>query len=83
MHDEDRAEVSAKFHEGQYRCLITTVAYGMGIDIDDVTLVIHWGESSSVLAMWQEVGRAGRRGQESQAITFHRGDSQRVAEKNA
>ena len=41
--------MSAKFHEGQYRCLITTVAYGMGIDIDDVTLVIHWGE---VVQFW-------------------------------
>ena len=47
----------------------------MGVDIDDIDQIIHWGESTSLLALWQEIGRAGRRGQESQAVILHRGDS--------
>ena len=52
----------------------------MGVDIDDIDQIIHWGESTSLLALWQEIGRAGRRGQESQAVILHRGDSQRNAD---
>eukprot|EP00057_Strongylocentrotus_purpuratus_P026346 XP_011680820.1 PREDICTED: ATP-dependent DNA helicase Q5-like [Strongylocentrotus purpuratus] len=42
------------------RVLVTTKAFGMGIQIDDVINVIHWGPSSDVLSYWQEVGRCGR-----------------------
>ena len=42
------------------RCLVTTVAFGMGVDIPDVRNVVHWGPSENVLAYWQEVGRCSR-----------------------
>ncbi|XP_067668372.1 uncharacterized protein [Haliotis asinina] len=48
----------------------TVTAFGMGVDIPDVELVIHWGVSTTVLDYWQEVGRAGRDGQQSLALLF-------------
>ena len=52
------------------RCLISTVAFGMGVQINDVRVVIHWGAPKNVLRYWQEVGRAGRDGRRAFAICY-------------
>ena len=48
--------------------LIGTSALSCGLDIDGVTRVIHYGLTGSMSQLVQESGRAGRRGQNSQAI---------------
>jgi superfamily II DNA helicase RecQ len=50
------------------RIVISTVAFGMGIDCPDVQLVIHLGPPSDLEVYVQEVGRAGRNGTPSYAI---------------
>jgi len=52
--------------------LITTNAFGMGIDIPDIRLVLHHSPPASIEAYAQEAGRAGRDGLESLAITLYR-----------
>lgn len=52
------------------RCLVSTVAFGMGVDIPDVQLVIHWMPSCTVLSYWQEVGRCGRNGESARALLY-------------
>jgi ATP-dependent DNA helicase RecQ len=42
------------------RVVIATVAYGMGIDIPDVHMVIQWGCPRNIAEFYQEAGRAGR-----------------------
>ena len=44
------------------RIVITTLAFGMRIQIPDIDLVIHWGPSDNILMYWQEVGRRARDG---------------------
>jgi len=50
--------------------IICTNAFGMGIDIPNVHLVIHWTQPESVEDYLQEFGRAGRDGKPSIALIF-------------
>jgi superfamily II DNA helicase RecQ len=51
--------------------IICTSAFGMGLDIKNVRMVIHWQHPSSVEDYLQEFGRAGRDGNGSVAVLLH------------
>lgn len=51
--------------------IICTSAFGMGLDVPNVRLVIHWQHPSSVEDYLQEFGRAGRDGGPSAAVLLH------------
>lgn len=55
--------------------IICTNAFGMGLDVPNVRLVMHWQQSASVEDQLQEFGRAGRDGKPSVAVMFHNGSS--------
>jgi superfamily II DNA helicase RecQ len=52
------------------RVVICTIAFGMGINIPDIDLVIHWGACNSIMDYWQEVGMASRDGRRAKALYF-------------
>lgn len=54
--------------------IICTNAFGMGLDIPNVRLVIHWQQSASVEDLLQEFGRAGRDRKSSVSVIFHEGN---------
>lgn len=51
--------------------IICTNAFGMGLDIPNVRLVIHWQQSASIEDLFQELGRAGRDQKPSASVIFH------------
>ncbi|MEO8635625.1 MAG: RecQ family ATP-dependent DNA helicase [Gemmatimonadales bacterium] len=52
------------------KVIICTNAFGMGLDVPDVRLVVHWQHPASVEDYLQEFGRAGRDGNPSIAVLF-------------
>lgn len=70
MEMEKRNEIQKKFSQGKIKCIVATIAFGMGID-RDVRLVINYGCSNSLLSYYQEIGRAGRSGEPSECYMFH------------
>ncbi|KAL3873120.1 hypothetical protein ACJMK2_036276 [Sinanodonta woodiana] len=48
--------------KGFIRVLICTVAFGIGIQVEDIDVVVHWGVENTVLSYWQEVGRCSQDG---------------------
>jgi ATP-dependent DNA helicase RecQ len=57
--------------------IICTSAFGMGLDIKNVRMVIHWQHPSSVEDYLQEFGRVGRDGKASVAVLLHDGSNGR------
>jgi ATP-dependent DNA helicase RecQ len=65
---EEKAEVEKWFLHNAEAVLVSTCAFGMGVDKADVRMVIHRDCPPSVEAYLQESGRAGRDGLQSKAI---------------
>ena len=55
-----RAELEQALLENRVKALVATTALGMGFDKPDVAFVIHYQTPASVVAYYQQVGRAGR-----------------------
>ena len=57
---ERRAELEQALLDNRVKALVATTALGMGFDKPDLSFVIHYQTPGSVVAYYQQVGRAGR-----------------------
>lgn len=71
MADTLRKTVQERFIEGKCKTIVATNAFGMGVDKSDVRNVIHCDLTLSLEAYYQEAGRAGRDGAESDCTLLY------------
>ena len=63
-----RNQKQERWTDGQIRVMVATNAFGMGIDKNNVRVVVHMNTPTSLEAYFQEAGRTGRDGKLAYAI---------------
>ncbi|KAF4847533.1 ATP-dependent DNA helicase RecQ [Colletotrichum siamense] len=69
--DKDvRSDIQDKFLRSTDMIIVGTIAFGMGIDKENVRTIIHFDLPSSIEAYSQQIGRAGRDGKPSTCMLY-------------
>ena len=71
---QERHTVQHQFINNEIPIIVATSAFGMGINKKDIRTIIHFHLPTSPSSYMQEIGRAGRDGEISQAISLYQPD---------
>lgn len=72
--NERKIQIQEDYKNGRIKGVVGTTAFGMGVDIGNIRMVIHYALPKGVENYYQEAGRAGRDGEPSVCILLHNQD---------
>ena len=76
----DRQRVQQQFLNDEIEILCATTAFGMGVNKQNIRLVIHYHLSKSLEDFVQESGRAGRDGKKALSLLLYREHDEKIHE---
>lgn len=71
MPADHRARVQKDFEQDRCKVIVSTVAFGMGVDKGSIDQVVHYNLPASLENYFQEAGRAGRDGRDATCTLFY------------
>ena len=75
---EQRIATEERLLRNEIKAVVATSALGMGYDKADLTFVVHYQAPGSVVAYYQQVGRAGRGVQHADVVLLRGGEDRRI-----
>jgi len=80
MSSDQRKKIQELFMRGQREIIVATNAFGMGVDKSNIRLIVHYQLPENLESYYQQAGRAGRDGKESQCVLFYCPDDEELIE---
>ncbi len=75
---ERRIAVEERLLANDLKCVVATSALGMGYDKPDLGFVVHYQAPGSVIAYYQQVGRAGRAIEHAEVVLLRGAEDRRI-----
>ena len=82
LDNDQRSVRQEQWLKGNIRVIVSTNAFGMGIDKPNVRIVVHVDLPDSIEAYFQEAGRAGRDGERAYAVLLYNLEDRAKLERN-
>jgi len=79
-----KRQMEMDFLTGKKKIIVATTAFGMGIDVSDISLALHFNMPINMTDYIQQIGRAGRNGRKAHCVLFYdyNDDDKKITQKS-